>query len=169
MALAWRLLMDMMLNETIWYQNAGTFESLRRSQRHSSFWRFHGSSRRSSGACCSGCSPSTLCYFFSGHVSLPLLSVPSILHVDTFKISSLHLLVYGIGDLQTGQWPAWVNSLRFWFQDLSGRPHLSSNLEIPTQRVGNFDTQVQLYFLFHSLSYHSSWENGIKEQASSYL
>lgn len=28
------------------------------------------------------------------------------------------------------------------FQDLSGRPYLGYNLEIPTQRIGNYDTQV---------------------------
>lgn len=27
-------------------------------------------------------------------------------------------------------------------QDLSGRPHLSCGLDIPTQRVGTYDTQV---------------------------
>ena len=27
-------------------------------------------------------------------------------------------------------------------QDLSGRPHLSFDLQIPTQRVGTYDTQV---------------------------
>lgn len=27
-------------------------------------------------------------------------------------------------------------------QDLSGRPYLGYDLEIPTQRVGNYDTQV---------------------------
>jgi imidazoleglycerol-phosphate dehydratase len=35
--------------------------------------------------------------------------------------------------------------------DLSGRPHLSSNLEIPTQRVGNYDTQLVEHF-FQSLA-----------------
>jgi hypothetical protein len=29
-----------------------------------------------------------------------------------------------------------------YIQDLSGRPHLSCGLDIPTQRVGTYDTQV---------------------------
>lgn len=36
-------------------------------------------------------------------------------------------------------------------QDLSGRPHLSFDLQIPTQRVGTYDTQVGLS-LFTSTS-----------------
>lgn len=31
-------------------------------------------------------------------------------------------------------------------QDLSGRPHLSFDVDIPTQRVGNFDTQLVEHF-----------------------
>ncbi|RZB88992.1 Imidazoleglycerol-phosphate dehydratase, partial [Glycine soja] len=34
--------------------------------------------------------------------------------------------------------------------DLSGRPHLSYNLDIPTQRVGTYDTQLVEHF-FQSL------------------
>uniref|UniRef100_A0A0D3ABJ8 Imidazoleglycerol-phosphate dehydratase n=1 Tax=Brassica oleracea var. oleracea TaxID=109376 RepID=A0A0D3ABJ8_BRAOL len=34
--------------------------------------------------------------------------------------------------------------------DLSGRPYLGFNLEIPTQRVGNYDTQLVEHF-FQSL------------------
>jgi imidazoleglycerol phosphate dehydratase HisB len=37
-----------------------------------------------------------------------------------------------------------------WVQDLSGRPHLSFNLEIPTERIGTFDTQLVEHF-FQSL------------------
>uniref|UniRef100_A0A2N9E554 imidazoleglycerol-phosphate dehydratase n=1 Tax=Fagus sylvatica TaxID=28930 RepID=A0A2N9E554_FAGSY len=32
--------------------------------------------------------------------------------------------------------------------DLSGRPHLSFDLQIPTQRVGTYDTQVGLLFVY---------------------
>lgn len=35
-------------------------------------------------------------------------------------------------------------------QDLSGRPHLSFDLDIPTQRIGTFDTQLVEHF-FQSL------------------
>lgn len=35
-------------------------------------------------------------------------------------------------------------------QDLSGRPHLSYDLDIPTQRVGTYDTQVVHVFLITS-------------------
>lgn len=39
----------------------------------------------------------------------------------------------------------------FWFdQDLSGRPHLSCQLDIPTERIGTFDTQLVEHF-FQSL------------------
>lgn len=31
------------------------------------------------------------------------------------------------------------------FQDLSGRPHLSYDLSIPTERVGTYDTQVMTF------------------------
>jgi hypothetical protein len=40
-----------------------------------------------------------------------------------------------------------------YIQDLSGRPHLSCGLDIPTQRVGNYDTQV---FWDLQTSYHLS-------------
>lgn len=33
-------------------------------------------------------------------------------------------------------------------QDLSGRPHLGFDLQIPTERVGTYDTQVSPHFLF---------------------
>lgn len=33
------------------------------------------------------------------------------------------------------------------FQDLSGRPHLNYDLQIPTQRVGTYDTQVLCFSL----------------------
>ena len=36
-------------------------------------------------------------------------------------------------------------------QDLSGRPHLSFDLEIPTQRIGTYDTQLVEHF-FQSLA-----------------
>ncbi|XLT05076.1 hypothetical protein HN51_043825, partial [Arachis hypogaea] len=37
--------------------------------------------------------------------------------------------------------------------DLSGRPHLSYNLDIPTQRVGTYDAQVvHFYLIISSLS-----------------
>lgn len=36
-------------------------------------------------------------------------------------------------------------------QDLSGRPHLGFNVDIPTERIGNFDTQLVEHF-FQSLS-----------------
>lgn len=35
-----------------------------------------------------------------------------------------------------------LRSFLFLLQDLSGRPHLSYDLNIPTQRVGTYDTQV---------------------------
>lgn len=35
-------------------------------------------------------------------------------------------------------------------QDLSGRPHLSCDLKIPTERIGNYDTQLVEHF-FQSL------------------
>ena len=31
-------------------------------------------------------------------------------------------------------------------QDLSGRPHLSFDLQIPTERIGNYDTQLVEHF-----------------------
>ena len=31
-------------------------------------------------------------------------------------------------------------------QDLSGRPHLGFNLQIPTERIGTFDTQLVEHF-----------------------
>lgn len=31
-------------------------------------------------------------------------------------------------------------------QDLSGRPHLSFDCDIPTERIGNFDTQLVEHF-----------------------
>lgn len=37
-------------------------------------------------------------------------------------------------------------------QDLSGRPHLSYDLQIPTQRVGTYDTQVAYMALFAHLN-----------------
>lgn len=37
-------------------------------------------------------------------------------------------------------------------QDLSGRPHLSYDLQIPTQRVGTYDTQVAYMPLFADLN-----------------
>lgn len=33
-----------------------------------------------------------------------------------------------------------------FIQDLSGRPHLGYDLQIPTQRVGTYDTQVKFFF-----------------------
>ena len=36
-------------------------------------------------------------------------------------------------------------------QDLSGRPHLSFDCDIPTERIGNFDTQLVEHF-FSSLA-----------------
>ncbi len=36
-------------------------------------------------------------------------------------------------------------------QDLSGRPHLSFDCDIPTERIGNFDTQLVEHF-FQSLA-----------------
>lgn len=45
--------------------------------------------------------------------------------------------------------------LPYLFQDLSGRPHLSYNLDIPTQRVGTYDTQV-LHVYLHNIIYTSS-------------
>jgi imidazoleglycerol-phosphate dehydratase len=35
-------------------------------------------------------------------------------------------------------------------QDLSGRPHLSFDVDIPTERIGNYDTQLVEHF-FQSL------------------
>ena len=40
------------------------------------------------------------------------------------------------------------NETKTSLQDLSGRPYLGYNLEIPTQRVGNYDTQVLQSFYF---------------------
>jgi hypothetical protein len=57
----------------------------------------------------------------------------------SLKISRLHPL---FRDLLTRQGPAGVNSMWFWIQDLSGRPYLGYSLDIPTQHVGNYDTQV---------------------------
>lgn len=31
-------------------------------------------------------------------------------------------------------------------QDLSGRPHLSFDLEVPTERIGTYDTQLVEHF-----------------------
>jgi imidazoleglycerol-phosphate dehydratase len=36
-------------------------------------------------------------------------------------------------------------------QDLSGRPHLGFNLDIPTERIGSFDTQLVEHF-FQSMA-----------------
>ena len=38
-----------------------------------------------------------------------------------------------------------------FFQDLSGRPYLGYDLQIPTQRVGTYDTQV-IHFSFLTLA-----------------
>jgi hypothetical protein len=57
----------------------------------------------------------------------------------SLKISMLHPL---FRDLLTRQGPPGVNSMWFWIQDLSGRPYLGYSLDIPTQHVGNYDTQV---------------------------
>lgn len=35
-----------------------------------------------------------------------------------------------------------------FFQDLSGRPYLGYDLQIPTQRVGKYDTQVLPFTFF---------------------
>ncbi|MED6150764.1 imidazoleglycerol-phosphate dehydratase [Stylosanthes scabra] len=43
-----------------------------------------------------------------------------------------------------------INALIHVSLDLSGRPHLSYNLDIPTQRVGTYDTQLVEHF-FQSL------------------
>lgn len=43
-----------------------------------------------------------------------------------------------------------LNLRLFLLQDLSGRPHLSYDLQIPTERVGTYDTQVVLVSFFTS-------------------
>jgi hypothetical protein len=82
--------------------------------------------------------PFTFCSCVCGHVFLALLTNPDSA-CTSLKISRLHPL---FRDLLTRQGPPGVNSIWFWIQDLSGRPYLGYSLDIPTQHVGNYDTQV---------------------------
>ena len=40
----------------------------------------------------------------------------------------------------------WKTMSATWLQDLSGRPHLSYDLQFPSDRIGNYDTQLVEHF-----------------------
>ena len=51
-------------------------------------------------------------------------------------------------------------------QDLSGRPHLSFDLDIPTERIGTYDTQLVEHF-FQSLANTSGMTLHMRQLAGS--
>ena len=53
---------------------------------------------------------------------------------------------------------------RWRLQDLSGRPHLSCNLNLPTERIGKYETQLVEHF-FQSLANTSGMTLHIRQLA----
>ena len=115
-----------------------------RPQRHSPLWRLHSPSGRGSCACCSGelvaasgCAATGSKISSLGCVRRCLCRRPA-----PIKRRSPGLPCPSEGctsqNGRQGQTPC--------LQDLSGRPHLSYDLQFPSDRIGNYDTQLVEHF-----------------------